>query len=67
MRVIALGIMATAIICFMGAFGGAHLNPAVTLALAPRRPARGGVSDFRALIMEILLTSGPVSTILGTG
>jgi aquaporin Z len=93
-----------AIIYFMGAVGGAHLNPAVTLAFAARRnfpwgrvpgyigaqlvggiaaaallramfgtigllgattPGRG-VSDFKALIMEILLSTGLVSTILGT-
>jgi aquaporin Z len=104
MRVIAPGIMVMAIIYFMGAVGGAHLNPAVTLAFAARRnfPWRRvpgyigaqfiggiaattflramfgtigllgattpgpGVSDFKALIMEILLTTGLVSTILGT-
>jgi aquaporin Z len=104
MRVIAPGIIVMAIIYFMGAVGGAHLNPAVTLAFAARRnfPWRrvpgyigaqfiGGiaataflramfgtigllgattpgpdVSVFRALIMEILLTTGLVSTILGT-
>jgi len=104
MRVIAPGIIVMAIIYFMGAVGGAHLNPAVTLAFAARRnfPWRrvpgyigaqfiGGiaataflramfgtigllgattpgpdVSVFRALIMEILLRTGLVSTILGT-
>jgi aquaporin Z len=104
MRVIAPGIMVMAIIFFMGAVGGAHLNPAVTLAFAARRnfPWRRvpgyigaqflggiaattflrtmfgtigslgatmpgqGVSDFKALIMEIVLTTGLVSTILGT-
>src|ERR1039457_4747004 len=104
MKVIAPGIMVMAIIYFMGAVGGAHLNPAVTLAFAARRnfPWRRvpgyigaqfiggiaataflramfgmigllgattpgpGISDFRALIMEILLTTGLVSTILGT-
>jgi aquaporin Z len=104
MRVIAPGIMVMAIIYFMGAVGGAHLNPAVTLAFAARRnfPWRRvpgyigaqfiggiaataflramfgtigllgattpgpGISDFRAFIMEILLTTGLVSTILGT-
>jgi aquaporin Z len=104
MKVIAPGIMVMAIIYFMGAVGGAHLNPAVTLAFAARRnfpwgrvpgyigaqlaggiaaaallramfgtigllgattPGQG-VSDFKALIMEILLTTGLVSTILGT-
>src|ERR1039457_7434181 len=104
MKVIAPGLMVMAIIYFMGAVGGAHLNPAVTLAFAVRRnfPWRRvagyigaqfvggiaaaaflramfgtvgllgattpgqGVSDFKALIMEILLTTGLVSTILGT-
>jgi aquaporin Z len=93
-----------AIIYFMGAVAGAHLNPAVTLAFAARRnfPWRRvpgyigaqfvgaigaasflramfgtigllgattpglGVSDFKALTMEILLTTGLISTILGT-
>jgi hypothetical protein len=41
---------------------GSHVSVGATTP----RPG-GGVSDFRALIMEILLTSGPVSTILGTG
>jgi len=104
MKVIAAGLMVMAIIYFMRAVGGAHLNPAVTLAFAARRnfPWRRvagyigaqfvggiaaaaflramfgtvgllgattpgqGVSDFKALIMEILLTTGLVSTILGT-
>ena len=104
MKGIAPGLMVMAIIYFMGAVGGAHLNPAVTLAFAARRnfPWRRvagyigaqfvggiaaaaflramfgtvgllgattpgqGVSDFKALIMEILLTTGLVSTILGT-
>jgi aquaporin Z len=93
-----------AIIYFMGAVGGAHLNPAVTLAFAVRRnfpwnrvpgyvvaqfaggiaaacflcamfgyvgllgaTAPGpGIGNFKALIMEMLLTTGHVSTILGT-
>ena len=104
MKVIAPGMMVMAIIYFMGAVGGAHLNPAVTLAFAVRRnfpwrrvpgyigaqfvggiAAAGflramfgaigslgattpgpGVSDLKAFIMEILLTTGLVSTILGT-
>ncbi len=104
MKVAAPGIMVMAIIYFMGAVGGAHLNPAVTLAFAVRRnfpwnrvpgyivaqfvggiaaacflsamfgnvgllgastPGLG-ISDFKALIMEVLLTAGLVSTILGT-
>jgi aquaporin Z len=34
MRVTAPGLMVMAIIYFMGAVGGAHLNPAVTLGFA---------------------------------
>ena len=37
MMVVAPGIMVMAIIYFMGAVSGAHLNPAVTLAFAVRR------------------------------
>ncbi len=104
MIVVAPGLMVMAIIYFMGAVGGAHLNPAVTIAFAVRRnfpwkrvpgyilsqfvggvaaaiflramfgtvgllgatvPGKG-ISDFQALAMEILLTTGLVSTILGT-
>jgi aquaporin Z len=104
MAVVAPGLMVMAIIYFMGAVGGAHLNPAVTLAFAVRRnfPWRrvpgyiiaqviggvaaacflwamfgavgllgatipgSGISDVKALVMEVLLTAGLVSTILGT-
>jgi aquaporin Z len=104
MKVAAPGMMVMAIIYFMGAVGGAHLNPAVTLAFAIRRnfpwnrvpgyiaaqfvggiaaacflnamfgvvgllgatTPGPGISDFKALIMETLLTAGLVSTILGT-
>src|SRR3984893_8575640 len=104
MVVVAPGLMVMAIIYFMGTVGGAHLNPAVTLAFAVRRNfpwkrvpgyigaqlAGGlaaafflqamfgrvgllgattpgpGISDVKALIMEVLLTTGLVSTILGT-
>jgi aquaporin Z len=104
MKVAAPGMMVMAIIYFMGAVGGAHLNPAVTLAFAVRRnfpwnrvpgyiaaqfvggiaaacflwamfgtvgllgatTPGVGISDFKALIMEVLLTAGLVSTILGT-
>jgi len=104
MKVVAPGMMVMAIIYFMGAVGGAHLNPAVTLAFAARRnfpwgrvpgyiaaqfvggiaaacflramfgtigllgatTPGPGVSDLKTLIMEILLTTGLVSVILGT-
>ena len=39
MQVIAPGMMVMAIIYFMGAVAGAHLNPAVTLAFVARRGA----------------------------
>ncbi len=104
MKAVAPGLMVMAIIYFMGAVSGAHLNPAVTLAFALRRnfpwsrvlgyftaqiiggiaaasflralfgiqgllgatTPGPGVSDFKALAMEVLLTTGLVSTILGT-
>ncbi len=104
MKVAAPGMMVMAIIYFMGAVGGAHLNPAVTLAFAIRRnfpwhrvpgyivaqfvggmaaacflwamfgtvgllgatTPGPGIGDVKALIMEVLLTAGLVSTILGT-
>jgi aquaporin Z len=102
--VAAPGLMVTAIILFMGAISGAHLNPAVTLAFAARRdfPWRrvpgyiliqligatlaclflwavlgnlgglgatepgAGTTDWRAMLIELILTVGLVSTILGT-
>lgn len=104
MKVAAPGMMVMAIIYFMGDVGGAHLNPAVTLAFAARRNfpwkrvpgyllAQGvgavaaacflramfgdvaqlgatipgpGVSALKAFVMEVLLTTGLVSVILGT-
>jgi hypothetical protein len=39
--VVAPGLMVTAVILFMGAVSGAHLNPAVSLAFALRGPACG--------------------------
>ena len=102
--VTAPGLMVMAIIMFMGAVSGAHLNPAVTLAFSLRRdfPWRRvpgyiivqliaatlaclflwavlgklgmlgatepgpGVSDWQAMLIELALTVGLVSTILGT-
>jgi aquaporin Z len=104
MKVVAPGMMVMAVIYFMGAVGGAHLNPAVTLAFAARRNfpwnrvpgyivaqllggiaaaaflramfgnvghlgatmPGPGVTNFTAFIFEVLLTTGLVSTILGT-
>ena len=102
--VTAPALMVMAIILFMGAVSGAHLNPAVTLAFAvrgdfPWRRVPGyllvqlagataaclllwamfgkigmlgatepgpGFDDLQAMLMELLLTAGLVSTILGT-
>jgi aquaporin Z len=102
--VVAPGLMVLAIILFMGAISGAHLNPAVSLAFAlrgdfPWRRVPGyiiiqligatlaclflyavfgdiqhlgatlpgpGYHDWQALLMEIVLTLGLVSVILGT-
>ena len=102
--VVAPGLMVLAIILFMGAVSGAHLNPAVSLAFAARgdfpwRRVPGyiivqlvgaalaclfllavfgnvehlgatlpgpGYENWQALLMEIVLTAGLVSVILGT-
>ena len=102
--VAAPGLMVMAIILFMGATSGAHLNPAVSIAFAARgdfpwRRVPGyifaqvvgglfaciflswlfgnvgslgatdpgpGVTNLQALAIEIILTVGLVSTILGT-
>ncbi|MGH3333983.1 MAG: MIP/aquaporin family protein [Nocardioidaceae bacterium] len=102
--VTAPGLMVMAIILFMGAISGAHLNPAVTLGFAirgdfPWRRVPGylvaellgatlavlflwamfgkvgslggtepgpGVSDVQAMFMEMILTVGLFSAILGT-
>ena len=103
-RVVAPALMVLAIIMFMGAVSGAHLNPAVSVAFALRGdfPWRRvpayvvaqfagavlatlllwaligkhgpagltlpgpGISTATALVWEIVLTTGLVSTILGT-
>src|SRR5215472_3271526 len=103
-RVTAPGLTVLAVILFMGAISGAHLNPAVSIAFAARgdfpwvrvpgyilaqlvgatlaclllaalfgrvgmlgatEPGLG-ISDVQALIIEMVLTTGLVSTILGT-
>ena len=102
--VAAPGLTVMAIILFMGAVSGAHLNPAVTLAFSlrgdfPWRRLPGyviaqlagasvaclflwalfgkvgrlgatepgaAVADWKALLIELVLTLGLVSTILGT-
>ena len=102
--VTAPGLMVMAIILFMGAVSGAHLNPAVTLAFAARRDfpwrrvpgyvllqligatlaclflwaALGkvgelgatepgtGIHSWQAMLIELVLTVGLVSVILGT-
>jgi aquaporin Z len=103
-RVVAPGLMVLAIIMFMGAVSGAHLNPAVSVAFALRGdfPWRRipfylvaqfagavlatlllwgligrhgpagltlpgpGIPALTALLWELVLTTGLVSTILGT-
>jgi aquaporin Z len=50
MRVTAPGLMVMAIIYFMGAVGGAHLNPAVTLGFALRRNFLG--AGCRAILVH---------------
>ena len=102
--VVAPGLMVMAIILFMGAVSGAHLNPAVSLAFALRGDfpwnrlpgyiivqllgatlaalfllavfgniehlgatlPGAGYANWQALLMEIVLTVGLVSVILGT-
>jgi aquaporin Z len=102
--VVAPALTVLAIILFMGAISGAHLNPVVTIAFwlrrdFPRRRAFGyivvqligatlaclfldavfgkvgqlgatepgaGIHDWQAMLIELVLTAGLVSTILGT-
>jgi len=104
MMVAAPGLMVMAIILFMGATSGAHLNPVVSIAFAARgdfpwRRVPGyiaaqllgatlaslllwslfgnvgslgatnpgpGITSYQAVVIEIVLTVGLVSTILGT-
>jgi aquaporin Z len=103
-RVTAPGLTVMAVILFMGAISGAHLNPAVSIAFAARgdfpwhrvpfyiiaqlvgatlaclflfvlfgkagmlgaTEPGPGISDWQAVIIELVLTTGLVSTILGT-
>jgi aquaporin Z len=103
-RVTAPGLTVMAVILFMGAVSGAHLNPAVSIAFAARgdfpwirvpfyivaqlvgailacllllalfgkagmlgaTEPGAGISDWQAVIVELVLTTGLVSTILGT-
>jgi aquaporin Z len=102
--VVSPGVMVMAVILFMGAVSGAHLNPAVSIGFAARGdfPWRRvpeyigaqlfgatvactflwlmfgkvgmlgatepgpGISDLQAVMMELVLTLGLVSTVLGT-
>jgi aquaporin Z len=102
--VVAPGLTVMAVILFMGAVSGAHLNPVVSIAFALRRDFRWyripfyvlaqlvgatlaalfllavfgnvehlgatlpgpGYHDWQALLLEIALTGGLVSVILGT-
>ena len=104
MMVTAPGLMVMAMILFMGATSGAHLNPVVSIAFAARgdfpwRRVPGyiaaqfagallasaflwslfgnvgslgatnpgpGITNFQAVVIEVVLTVGLVSTILGT-
>jgi aquaporin Z len=102
--VTAPGLTVMAVILFMGAISGAHLNPVVTIAFGLRRDfpwkrafgyivvqllgatlaclflwavfgkvgqlgattPGSGIEDWQAMLFELVLTAGLVSTILGT-
>ena len=83
--VVAPALTVTAIILFMGAVSGAHLNPVVSVAFALRgdfawRRVPGYIAaqalgatlpgphyhEWQALLMEVALTGGLVSVVLGT-
>jgi aquaporin Z len=102
--VVAPGLMVMAVILFMGAVSGAHLNPAVSIAFALRRDfpwnrlpgyvivqlvgaslaclfldavfgnvhhlgatlPGSGYADWQGLLVEVVLTVGLVSVVLGT-
>ena len=71
-EVVAPALLVLAVILFMGAVSGAHLNPVVSIAFALRHDfqwRRVPGADFtsaQAFVVETLLTLGLVSTILGT-
>jgi aquaporin Z len=67
MKVIAPGMMVMAIIYFMGAVGGAHLNPAVTLAFAARRnfPWRRVPGYIGAQLVGSIAAAGVLRTMFG--
>src|SRR5271154_7354290 len=67
MMVVAPGLMVMAIIYFMGAVSGAHLNPAVTLAFAVRRnfPWRRVPGYFVAQVIGGIAAAGFLRAMFG--